>query len=119
MKAAEALEIVNALANGYHPICGDRLPGGSLFDDAQVTRAMYKAAAALERYAKYEERTDRLPRNAGQTWSLEEEGRLASAFDEGRSIPALAAELNRSSGAIRARLMKLGKIEAGDWYSEQ
>ena len=47
---------------------------------------------------------------AGKGWATDEDEQLAQAFDAGTAIQVLAATHERSRGAIRARLMKLGKI---------
>ncbi len=47
---------------------------------------------------------------AGQPWSKQEDGRLCSAFHQGRSSREIAAAHGRTSGAIEARLVRLGLI---------
>ena len=51
------------------------------------------------------------PRNAGRPWSSDEDASLAAGFDSGATIGSLATRLERTRGAINARLVKLGKIE--------
>jgi hypothetical protein len=51
-------------------------------------------------------------RNAGRPWSAIDDVTLATAFDSGTTIGALAVQMERTRGAITARLVKLGKIEA-------
>ena len=51
--------------------------------------------------------------NAGQAyepWSEDEDQELCDGFDSGLSIPQLSEKHQRSRGAIRSRLKKLGKI---------
>ncbi len=52
-----------------------------------------------------------MPQQAGERWSIEDDLRLRELFIEGTAIAQLAKEFNRTYGAIRARLKKLGLIE--------
>lgn len=51
------------------------------------------------------------PQQAGERWKIEDDLRLRELFIEGTAIAQLAKEFNRTYGAIRARLKKLGLIE--------
>ena len=48
---------------------------------------------------------------AGQPWKVEDDLRLRELFLEGTSITQLSKEFNRTQGAIKARLKKLGLTE--------
>lgn len=48
---------------------------------------------------------------AGERWMVEDDLRLRELFQEGTPIAQLARDFNRTYGAIRARLKKLGLIE--------
>ena len=48
---------------------------------------------------------------AGERWMAEDDLRLRELFQEGTPISQLARDFNRTYGAIRARLKKLGLIE--------
>jgi hypothetical protein len=50
------------------------------------------------------------PAQAGKPWSRAEDSELADAFDAGRSIRELAEDHARTEGAIRSRLVRLGKL---------
>ena len=52
-------------------------------------------------------------RNAYRKWTPAEEQRLIQLFQAGKSIQKIAQILGRQSGAIRARLQKLG------WLNEE
>ena len=58
-----------------------------------------------------ERKTGEVPANTFVRWSLEEEVRLAAAFDAGKTSAELAKLHNRSRAAIEARLLKMGKID--------
>lgn len=48
---------------------------------------------------------------AGARWMVEDDLRLRELFKEGTPIAQLTKEFNRTYGAIRSRLKKLGLIE--------
>ena len=52
------------------------------------------------------------PGKAGQPWPSAEDKALKNAFETGASIPELAIVHQRSRGAIRSRLVKLGLVDA-------
>ena len=51
-----------------------------------------------------------LPDRQGQKWSLEEDKLIAGAFQSGTPIKQLALEQQRTPGAIRSRLTRLGLL---------
>jgi hypothetical protein len=48
---------------------------------------------------------------AGARWMVEDDLRLRELFQEGTPIAQIAREFNRTQGAIRSRLKKLGLVE--------
>lgn len=112
MLAAEALAIVRSLANGIDPETGEVFPADSVYQRAQSVRAMYAAAEALERNARVEQRRRELPAKTGEPWSEDEDRKLLAGFDAGRALQELAAAHERTMGAVRARLLKYGRINA-------
>ena len=112
MNASEALGIVRALASGVDPVTGDAFPAESAYQRAQIVRALYEAASALERSARFERKRAQLPPKTGVAWTGEEDRRLLAAFDGGRALGEVAAEHERTQGAIRARLVKYGRLAA-------
>ena len=52
------------------------------------------------------------PPNRGRAWSAEEDARLLARFDADGEVAALARELGRTRGAVRARLAKHGRLPA-------
>ena len=77
-----------------------------------VVRALYEAASALERTERFERRKAQLPAKTGVPWTEEEDRKLLAAFDAGRALQELAAAHERTMGAVRARLLKYGRINA-------
>jgi hypothetical protein len=115
MERDKALGILKALADGIDPATGEQYPAGSAYQYPDTVRALYHAVQALEGPAQPRERSAQQknqPENAGRPWSEEEDGRLAQAFDSGKTTLQLAEEHKRSRIAIEARLVKLEKIPA-------
>jgi hypothetical protein len=112
MDQAQALELVRSLANGVDPESGEVFPPESAYQRPQVVRALYEAASALERIERFERRRAQMPAKTGEPWSEEEDRKLLAAFDAGRALQELASAHERTMGAVRARLLKYGRINA-------
>src|SRR5216683_1903954 len=109
MDSVQALAVVRSLANGVDPESGEVFPPESAYQRPTVVRALYEAASALERI---ERRKAQLPQKTGEPWSEDEDRKLLAAFDAGRALQELAALHERTMGAVRARLLKYGRINA-------
>lgn len=112
MEQAQALSVVRSLANGVDPESGEVFPPESAYQRPLVVRALYEAAAALERMERFERRKAQLPQKTGEPWTEDEDRKLLAAFDSGRALQELAAAHERTMGAVRARLLKYGRINA-------
>ncbi len=112
MDSAQALAVVRSLANGVDPESGEVFPPESTYQRPQVVRALYEAATALERVERFERRKAQMPAKTGEPWSEDEDRKLLASFDAGRALQELAAAHQRTMGAIRARLLKYGRINA-------
>jgi len=118
MQKEQALRILNALANGVHPATGEKFAADSPYQHPDTVRALFEAMHAVESGgaappAPAPERRPALPQSgSGSRWSPEEEQRLASAFDAGRTVDELARAHGRSRAGIEARLVRLGKLDA-------
>ena len=112
MDQAQALAIVRSLANGVDPESGEVFTPESAYQRPQVVRALYEAAAALERIERFERRRSQMPPKTGEPWSEDEDRKLLAAFDAGRALQELAQAHERTMGAVRARLLKYGRINA-------
>ena len=108
------LVIVRALARGIDPSTGEALPSDHLCQQPATVRALVAAHAELEgRSAHPRSRSNTsLGAKAGSPWDPADDEALAQAFDRGESIAKLAQDFQRSRGAITARLVRLGKLEA-------
>jgi hypothetical protein len=105
MEDLKAAEILKSLAAN-----GDADAAATL-QSPDVVRALFLAAESLEGRARAARRNGNLPRNAGKTWSQEEDDRLLAGFDGGTPIEALAATHERTRAGIEARLVKHGRLE--------
>lgn len=112
MDAAQALAVVRSLANGISPETGEVFPPDSPYQRPGTVRALYVAASALERIERFERRRSQMPAKTGEPWAEAEDRKLLAAFDAGRSLQELASSHERTMGAVRARLLKYGRINA-------
>lgn len=109
-----ALEIVESLAKGIDPATGEILSEHGPFNDPKVIRALFEAANALRTVTDAGlQSPDKSPKpsNAGHAWPPEEDVRLLADFDAGVTPKELALKHGRTTGAIKSRLVKHGRIE--------
>ena len=109
MDTSRALEIIRALGDGVHPFTDEAFPMGSAYQHPEVVRALFKAVYALQVLRQREKRQAGVPENAGKAWGEEEDAQLLAAVDAGMTITELTARHKRTSAAIQARLLRLGK----------
>jgi hypothetical protein len=110
VEAKKALEIICRLADGVNPVTGEVFDADSPYQNVEIVRALNAATDALKIAEKYSERKKMLPERAGQSWEKQETERLAAGFDSGTSIEKLAKTHQRTNGAIRSQLIRMGKI---------
>lgn len=106
MEKAKTLAMIEALANGIDPLSGEVLPAGHLLQQPDILRALFQATAYLRGGRNV---SAGLTKN-GSRWSAEEDEALRQAFGADNSISQIAKTHERTYGAIRSRLMKLGLI---------
>ena len=109
-----AFAIVRALARGIDPSTGETLPTDHLCQQPATIRALVAALAELEAGSALPRSRSNpsLGAKAGTPWDPADDEALARAFDRGEPVGKLAQEFQRSRGAITARLVRLGKLEA-------
>jgi hypothetical protein len=127
METQKALQVLKTLADGIDPATGEAFAAGSAYQHPDTVRALYSAIRMLESGAtpvaqaaqatparQASTATTAKPgyENSGRPWSQDEDSRLGSAFDAGKSIDELVGLHKRSKWAIEARLARLGKIPA-------
>jgi hypothetical protein len=106
MEDIKAAEILKSLATGSDA------NDATALQSPDVVRALFVAAESLEARARAARRSGNLPRNAGKTWTQEEDERLLAGFDDGTTVDVLATAHERTRAGIEARLVKHGRLEA-------
>ena len=114
MEITKTLEIVKALSQGVDPHTGEIYPADSPYQHPNTIRALFQAINALEKMHERSKRQKSLPENAGKAWSTEEDNLLIEQFDKGMPVKELSRDHKRTEGAIKSRLLKLGKISSID-----
>jgi len=109
MDPREAALILHALSDGADPHTGEPLPRGSPLSHPNTVRALRAAVAALES-GPPRNKPREPPAQAGKAWDTAEEEILVREFEAGQTMAAIARAHGRTSGAIRSRLIRLGKI---------
>jgi hypothetical protein len=108
MDRQTVITVLESLANGIDPATGGRIPDGT-FHTGETVRALFAASTFLKTEGRRAASTTFS--SAGSAWSAEEDARLNSEFDAGMTMAQIALQHGRSSGAITARLAKLGRID--------
>lgn len=111
MEQTQALEIIRSLASGADPSTGEVLAADSVCQQPDVIRALHLAATALQQAATTARKNQGLPPATGKPWTADEDQQLIAAFESGSTPKQLAAAHQRTNGAVRSRLMKLGKLD--------
>lgn len=114
MEIERAIELLTSLADGVDPDTGEIFDDESPYQKPDIIRALYVAISTLEKQKGRDSRSRRLPNNAGRPWSQDEDEQLTSEFDNNTTISECAKIHQRTIGAIRSRLLKLGKISLDD-----
>jgi hypothetical protein len=115
MDIDQAIEIEKKLADGVDPTTGERFPSDSTYQNADTVRALHLALEGLDRLKRVKERVQSGPPKAGRPWTKDEETRMLQQFDGKVDVKLIAQELNRTTGAIWARLEKVGRIQRKDF----
>ena len=115
METQEAIELIRKLADGVDPTTGERFPPSSVYQQADTVRALHLALEGLDRLKRVKERIHSGPPKAGRPWTKDEEDKMLQQFDGKVDVKLIAQELNRTPGAIWARLEKVGRIQRKDY----
>lgn len=115
MDIDQAKELIQRLADGVDPTTGERFPPSSVYQQADTVRALHLALEGLDRLKRVKERVHSGPPNAGRPWTKDEETKMLQQFDAKVDVKLIAQEMNRTTGAIWARLEKIGRIQRKDY----
>jgi hypothetical protein len=114
MDIYEAKEIVEILADGIDPTTGDVLPAGSICNDPDVIRALFKVLESIQMPLKVygksiEEKKEKgRLKNRGLPWSAEDRKEIGILYNQGKTIKELSENFERTTGAIKAELRHQG-----------
>ena len=111
MDLSEAKNVVSNLIAGINPLTGEFLPSSDSCNQPDVIRALYLLLNAVQEKSEKTKSEKPQPENAGKPWTEEEDALLCQMFDEGTKLKELCEFNKRTSGAIKARLVRLGKID--------
>ena len=114
MDISKATEIIKLLANGKHPRTKARLEENHVINEPDVIRALNKIVETLSSKEKKSKKHRDLPERVGKPWSENEDKALIKSFENGISLNDLVIKHQRTRGAIRTRLVRLGKIAIDD-----
>ena len=114
MEITKTLQIIKSLSQGVDPHTGEMYPPDSPYQHPDTIRALFEATHALEKMRERSKRQESLPENAGKAWSTEEDNLLIEEFDKRIPMNELSRDHKRTEGAIKSRLLKLGKISPTD-----
>jgi len=107
MDKDSTLEVLDALAMGIDPVTGEVFSEGSSLQNPEITRALFTAIALI----KGEKTVKKVAERQGLPWEYGEDDKLKQAFNSGAKIADIAKEHQRSAGAIKSRLQKIGLVE--------
>lgn len=130
MSPERAVEIIENLVDGIHPLTGEILPESNICEETgivdalncaiQVLNERIVAERAIEEYRRQQAKDDlekenktkrKLPENAGKPWSPEADAELLKLYKAGISVTEIAKQYKRTKGAIRSRLVELGMAD--------
>lgn len=114
MELQQARAVVETLAQGIHPVTGELMDADGPYNEPTVIRALFTVVRALEggEGKATREGVERRPGapNQGKPWAAEDDAKLEAAFVAGADLKPLAQELGRTTFALEARLVKLGRL---------
>ncbi len=108
MQSQTAENILLNLIQGKDPKTGLSIEPGNPILEEEVKQAL---SSALETIKSIQVSRMKLPANTGKAWTQDDDIKLAQEYDQGVKIEQIAKNFRRTNGSIRARLIKLGKIE--------
>ena len=110
MDIIQAKEIIRTLADGIDPTTGEVLSADHVCNRADVIRALHVAEQALQKDLNRPE-DGPWHKEYGKVWSQQEVDLLIKFFDKHYTVAQISKQLGRSESGIRAKLVRLGKIQ--------
>ncbi len=109
MEMDRAIEVVEKLADGIDPVSGEKHGEDSPYQQADTVRALHTLLGAVKGVGAEQVKKDGPPK-AGKAWSEAEEKEMVEMFDANVKVVDIATTLERTKGAIWARLEKVGRV---------
>jgi hypothetical protein len=110
MEAARAKQIIRLLLGGLNPHTGKIFDPTEPYKHPDTVRALMRAEEGLDRLIRSEKRAMTRPQNSGKAWTKEEDKEIIAKYQAGKTIEEIAAEHERTSRSIQARLLEFGTI---------
>ena len=105
---AEAASFLEVIVNGVDPTTGAVITSDSVLQSADAVRSLNRAVQALKRRVATQKKKAALPARAGAKWDSDEDRFLTDLAKSGASVADLSKTLDRTRGAVLARLERLG-----------
>ena len=138
MSPERAVEIIENLVDGIHPLTGEILPESNICEETGIVEALncaiqvlnerIVANRAIEEYRKPQKNklndtnkwneTTR-PQRLGRPWTTEEDLLLKELFIKGASVTMMMKSLERSERGVLFRLEHLELIDGAEQYPEK
>ena len=107
----QSIDTIRTLTLGVNPITGEKFADNAPLFNPQTMQALNTAIKSLEgRPKRIPKIAHNRPRNQFSPWDTSEENLLVHNFDCGKTFEELAIQHGRTELAIRARLVRLGKL---------
>lgn len=116
MDIKRAKELLFVLSDGVNPLTGEVLSETDSCNQVEIVRALNTVLRFVDDHSK--KSNTKSPENAGLPWSQEDETALCQMYDSGYPPKELCAHFKRSTNAIAARLVRLGKIKTREEFKK-
>lgn len=135
MSPERAVEIIENLVDGIHPLTGEILPENNICEEIGIVDALncaikvlnerIVAERAIEEYCRQQvkefdrkqtKETCKKPEKLGKRWTPDDDALLKTMFEEEKSIREMMKALQRSEKGIKFRLEHLRLIEDAENY---
>jgi hypothetical protein len=130
MQQCEAIQILQSLVDGIDPHTGEEIPINNPVRHLKTVRALRLALKAMQGIditslisqeatecnaditirSIMSTRKKVLPARNGEAWTQQEDEELAKQYDDGMAIEEMAVKHGRTLGAIKSRLLRLGRM---------
>jgi hypothetical protein len=121
MELTKAIKTLEVLADGVNPLTGEVFQREAPYNDPIVIRSLFTVLESIKaikprRKTPAERQQDNIkngrPKNAGLPWTDELRTDMAAKFQKGKSVDKLAADFERTTGAITSELVRQGLVDA-------